>query len=97
LLLKTPPRAEEEAVDAVGNPASPWWQKVLRVFFFAFFGALLTGLLPIADQIANGMRVDFDVLGSLLLGLAAGGIAAGIRAVVALLPVFVDDNVGLQR
>lgn len=84
-------------MNAAGNPAPPWWQKVLRVFFFAFLGALLTGLLPIADQIAKGMRVDFDAFGSLLLGLAAGGIAAGIRAVIALLPVFGDDKVGLQK
>ena len=77
--------------------AAPWWQKVLRVFFFAFVGTFLTAVLPIADKIAKGEGVDYPFAKALLLSAIAGGIAAGIRAVVAMLPLFKDDNdVGMR-
>ena len=87
----------DEAESSPTEPAAPpWGTKVLRVFLFTFLGTFLTGLL-FASKIATGLRPDFDLLGSVKLGLIAGVIAALIRAVVAMLPVFVDDNVGGRR
>jgi hypothetical protein len=88
--------AEPSASGPTGPAAPPWGKKVLRVFLFTFLGTFLTGLL-FASKIATGLRVDFDLLGSFKLGLIAGVLAALIRAVVAMLPVFVDDNIGGQR
>jgi hypothetical protein len=88
--------AESSRSGPTGPAAPPWGKKVLRVFLFTFLGTFLTGLL-FASKIATGLRVDFDLLGSFKLGLIAGVIAALIRAVVAMLPVFVDDNIGGQR
>jgi hypothetical protein len=65
---------------------------------FAFLGGFLSAVLPILDGIANGTNVDFTLLKSLLAGAIVGGIAAAIRAVVALLPLFKDDNdLGMAR
>jgi hypothetical protein len=88
--------AESSPSGPAGPAAPPWGKKVLRVFLFTFLGTFLTGLL-FASKIATGLRVDFDLLGSFKLGLIAGVLAALIRAVVAMLPVFVDDNIGGQR
>ena len=88
--------AEPGASGPTGPAAPPWGKKVLRVFLFTFLGTFLTGLL-FASKIATGLRVDFDLLGSFKLGLIAGVLAALIRAVVAMLPVFADDNIGAQR
>ena len=88
--------AEPSPSGRTGPAAPPWGTKVLRVFLFTFLGTFLTGLL-FASKIATGLRVDFDLLGSFKLGLIAGVLAALIRAVVAMLPVFVDDNIGGQR
>jgi hypothetical protein len=78
--------------------APPWWNKLLRVFFVSFVATLLTGLLPIIENLTTGQRVDLTVLRSLLLALIVGAIAAGIRAVIAILPIFKDDNdVGILR
>jgi hypothetical protein len=74
------------------RPSPPWWQKVLRVFFFAFLGTFLTTVLPIAEKIASGEDVSFDFAKALLVSAIAAGIGAGIRALIALLPVFKDDN-----
>ena len=87
--------AEPSPSGAPGAAAS-WGKKAMRVFLFTFLGTFLTGLL-FAEEIATGLRVDFDLLGAFKLGLIAGVLAALIRAVVAMLPVFVDDNVGRQR
>ena len=90
----------DEAESSPGGPAGPaappWGKKVLRVFLFTFLGTFLTGLL-FASKIATGLRVDFDLLGSFKLGLIAGVLAALIRTVVAMLPVFADDDVGARR
>jgi hypothetical protein len=71
--------------------------KLLRTFLFAALGALATALLPIIDAIASGGDVDLSALGSLALAAVAGAIAAGVRAIVAYLPVFRDDAVGMRR
>jgi hypothetical protein len=87
----------EKSSDGSAGPAAPsWGKKVLRVFLFTFLGTFLTGL-AFADNIATGLRVHFDLLGSFTLGLIAGVIAALIRLLVAMLPVFADDNVGRKR
>ena len=88
--------AEPSPSGPTGPAAPPWGKKVLRVFLFTFLGTFLTGLM-FASKIATGLRVDFDLLGSFKLGLIAGVLAAIIRTVVAMLPVFVDDNIGGQR
>ena len=88
--------AEPSPSGPTGPAAPPWGKKVLRVFLFTFLGTFLTGLL-FASKIATGLRVDFDLRGSFKLGLISGLLAALIRAVVAMLPVFVDDNIGAQR
>jgi hypothetical protein len=67
---------------ASARPSPPWWQKVLRVFAFAFIGTFLTTLLPIADKIAKGHHVDYGVVKALLVSAIAAGIAAGVRAIV---------------
>jgi hypothetical protein len=88
--------AEATPSGSAGPAAPPLGKKVLRVFLFTFLGTFLTGL-AFADNIPTGLRVHFDLLGSFKLGLIAAVIAALIRAVVAMLPVFVDDNVGRKR
>ena len=76
--------------------APPLGKKVFRVFLFTFLGAFLTGLLFAAD-IATGLRVDFDLLGAIKLGLISGILAALLRALAGLLPVFADDTAGRRR
>jgi hypothetical protein len=88
--------AESSPSETTGPAAPPWGIKVLRVLIFTFLGTFFTGLL-FADGIPNGLRVEFDLLASFKLGLIAGVVAALIRTVVAMLPVFVDDNVGRKR
>jgi hypothetical protein len=89
------PGEEQQAGSA---PALPTWVKIARTFAFAFVGTFLTALLPILNGLASGSHVDYSVTASLLVGAAAGALTAGIRTVVALLPVFPDDNdVGLKR
>ncbi len=94
------PSPDDDAESSPGGPTGPaapsWGKKVQRAFLFTFLGTFLTGLL-FAEKIATGLRVDFDLLGSFKLGLIAGVIAALIRTLVAMLPVFVDDNVGRRR
>jgi hypothetical protein len=77
-------------------PAPAWGKKVLRVFLFTALGTFLTGVL-FADPLPNGLRVEFDLLASIKLGLIAGVIAAILRALAAMLPLFADDDAGRQR
>jgi hypothetical protein len=88
--------AESSASESGGTGAPPWGIKVLRVFLFSSLGTFFTGLL-FADPIPNGLRVDFDLLASIKLGLIAGLLAAILRALAAVLPVFVDDTAGRRR
>jgi hypothetical protein len=89
--------AAPPAAPAAAAAAPSLTAKLLRTFLFAALGALVTALLPIIDAIASGGDVDLSVLGSLAVAAIAGAIAAGIRAIVAYLPVFRDDAVGLRR
>lgn len=92
-MQRTPATSATGAV----RQAPPWWQKVLRVFAFAFLGMFLTTILPIAEKIAKGEDVDYSLIKAVLVSAIAGGFAAGVRAVVALLPVFADDDIGIKR
>lgn len=65
--------------------------KIARAFLFTFLATFITALL-FADSIPNGLRVDFDLLASFKLALIAGVIAAVLRAVAGLLPLFADDH-----
>jgi hypothetical protein len=77
--------------DSKSRPPAPHWSsKALRVFLFATVGTFLACIL-FGDSIPNGLRVDFDLVASIKLGLAAGVISAVLRAIVAMLPVFPDD------
>ncbi len=64
--------------------------KIFRAFLFTFLATFLTAFL-FADPIPNGLRVEFDLLASVKLALIAGVIAAVLRAVAGMLPVFADD------
>ena len=64
--------------------------KIFRAFLFTFLATFLTAFL-FADPIPNGLRVEFDFLASIKLALIAGVIAAVLRALVGMLPVFDDD------
>ena len=82
--------AESKQEEPKGRAAPHWGMKVLRVFLFASLGTFLAAFL-FADPIPNGLRVEFDLLASVKLGLIAGAIAALLRAVAAMLPLFADD------
>jgi hypothetical protein len=88
--------AESSEDESTGAAAPPWGIKVLRVFLFASLGTFFTALL-FGDPIPTGLRVHFDFLASIKLGLVAGLLAAILRALAAMLPVFVDDTAGRRR
>jgi len=69
--------------------------KVLRTFAFAFLGVFVPALANIVLDLSN--TADWTVAKAALLSLIGAAFAAGIRAIVAFLPVFADDNVGMQR
>jgi hypothetical protein len=72
------------------SPSPHWSSKVLRVFLFATVGTFLAAYL-FGDSIPNGLRVDFDLVAAIKLGLIAGVLSAVLRALAAMLPVFSDD------
>jgi hypothetical protein len=71
-------------------------EKISRVFLFTFLGVLIPGL---ADVVAHeASRRDWAAGRDALIALTCAGIAAGLRAIVALLPVFPDDNhIGISK
>jgi uncharacterized BrkB/YihY/UPF0761 family membrane protein len=71
-------------------PAPHWSSKALRVFLFATLGTFLAAYI-FGNSIPSGLRVDFDLIASIKLGLISGVISAVLRALVAMLPVFPDD------
>ena len=81
---------ESKQEEPKGRAAPHWGMKVLRVFLFASLGTFIAAFL-FADSIPNGLRVEFDLLASVKLGLIAGAIAALLRAVAPILPLFADD------
>lgn len=69
--------------------------KVLRTFAFAFLGIFLPTLANIVLDVSN--TLDWNAAKAALVSLVLAAFAAGIRAVVAFLPILPDDNVGVQR
>lgn len=69
--------------------------KVVRTFVFAFLGVFLPALANIVLDVSN--TADWSAAKAALLSLVFAASAAAIRAVVAFLPVFEDDEVGLVK
>ena len=69
--------------------------KVLRTFVFAFLGIFLPALANIVLDVSN--TLDWTAAKAALVSLVLAAFAAGIRALVAFLPILADDNVGIQR
>lgn len=69
--------------------------KVVRTFAFAFLGIFLPALASIAFDLSN--TVDWSVAKAALVSAIFAAFSAAIRAVVAFLPVFTDDTVGIQK
>lgn len=69
--------------------------KVLRVFVFSFLGIFLPALANIVLDVST--TLDWSAAKAALVSLVLAAFAAAIRAVVAFLPVFTDDNVGMKR
>lgn len=80
---------DQEDAEVVRS-APHWTSKALRVFLFATVGTFLAAYI-FGNPIPNGLRVDFDLIASIKLGLIAGVISALLRALVAMMPVFPDD------
>ena len=70
-------------------------QKILRVGSFAFLGAFLP--LLVNTLLEFSQTGDWAVWRALVFSGIAGAVAAAVRAVIAYLPVFPDDEVGMQR
>jgi hypothetical protein len=81
---------ESKKHESKDRSAPHWGMKALRVFLFATLGTFLAAYL-FGDSIPNGLRVDFDLIASIKLGLIAGVLAALLRALAAMLPLFADD------
>lgn len=69
--------------------------KVLRTFAFAFLGVFLPAVVSVATNLSD--TVDWSVAKAALIAAIFAGFAAGIRTVVAFLPILPDDNVGLTK
>lgn len=69
-------------------------QKVARSFAFAFLGAFLPLLVNTLVEFSN--TGDWAVWKALVFSGVAGATAAAVRAVIAYLPVFEDDDTGVQ-
>ena len=87
-----------EETDGQGHQVRsvPGRQDLPRLALFTFLATFLTAFL-FADPIPNGLRVEFDLLASLKLVLISGVIAAVLRAVAGMLPVFADDSLSRAR
>ncbi len=69
--------------------------KVLRTFVFAFLGVFIPSVANIVLDWSN--TLDWTAAKAALVSLVLAAFAAGIRALVAYLPILPDDNVGIQR
>lgn len=69
--------------------------KVARTFVFAFLGVFLPALASVAFNLSE--TVDWSAAKAAVVSAAFAACAAAIRAVVAFLPVFADDEVGVRR
>lgn len=69
--------------------------KVVRTFVFAFLGVFLPALANIVLDLSS--TLDWSTAKAAVMSLVLAACSAGIRAIVAFLPVFADDNVGMRR
>ncbi len=69
--------------------------KVLRVFVFSFLGVFVPAVANIVLDLSN--TLDWNVAKAAIVSLILASFSAGIRALVAFLPILPDDNVGVQR
>lgn len=69
--------------------------KIVRTFVFAFLGPFLAGLADILLDLSKSG--DWTVARVAVVSLAIGAASAATRALVAFLPVFADDNVGIEK
>lgn len=69
--------------------------KIARVFAFSFLGVFLPALANIILDVSS--TLDWSAAKAALVALVLAALSAAIRAVVAYLPVFSDDNVGVQK
>jgi hypothetical protein len=82
---------EDEGKKNPRPPAPSLGAKIARAFLFTFLATFITAIL-FADSIPNGLRVDFDLMASIKLGLIAAIVAAVLRTVAGMLPLFADDH-----
>jgi hypothetical protein len=73
----------------------PVAEKIVRTFVFAFLGSFLPLLVNTLSEFSN--TGDWAVWRVLVFSGVAGSVAAAVRAIIAYLPVFADDNVGIQK
>lgn len=71
------------------------YTKVVRTFVFAFLGVFLPSLANIVFDLSN--TADWSAAKAAVVSLVFASAAAAIRAVVAFLPVFADDEVGARK
>lgn len=69
--------------------------KVLRVFVFSFLGVFVPAVANIVLDVSN--TLDWSAAKVALVSLVLASFSAAIRALVAYLPVFPDDDVGMKR
>lgn len=69
--------------------------KVLRTFVFAFLGVFVPAVANIVLDVSN--TLDWTTAKAAIVSLILASFAAGIRALVAYLPILPDDNVGMRR
>jgi hypothetical protein len=69
--------------------------KIVRTFVFAFLGIFLPALANIVLDVSA--TLDWTAAKAALVSLILAASAAGIRALVAFLPILADDNVGIQK
>lgn len=60
-------------------------KKLVVAFLVAFGGVFLPGVLKVLDDIHNGVGTSWGT--AFWLSLVAGGVAAGLRAILALSPI----------
>lgn len=69
--------------------------KVVRTFVFAFLGIFVPALANIVLEVSD--TLDWTTAKAALVSLVLAATAAGIRALVAYLPILADDNVGWKK
>lgn len=69
--------------------------KVLRTFVFAFLGIFLPACADIVLDVSK--TLDWGVAKAALVSLVLAAFSAGLRALVAFLPILADDDAGIRR